>query len=51
MSSDAYRILHEPPYAERHVRWCERWGAVRLPTYSIVPSMLDSLGVKVPLTT
>ena len=17
--------LHEPPYAERHVRWCERW--------------------------
>jgi hypothetical protein len=27
--------FHEPPYAERHVRWCERTGARR-------PSLLDS---------
>ena len=20
-------VLHEPPYAERHVRWCERLGS------------------------
>jgi hypothetical protein len=33
---DVLGVFREPPYAERHVRWCERWGAVRLPAYSIV---------------
>jgi hypothetical protein len=23
---DVLRVLHEPPYAERHVRWCGRLG-------------------------
>jgi hypothetical protein len=25
-SIDDLQALHEPPYAERHVRWCERLG-------------------------
>jgi hypothetical protein len=33
---NALRVLHEPPYAERHVRWCGRLGAVRPPAYPIV---------------
>ncbi|MCL5884363.1 MAG: hypothetical protein M1377_03285, partial [Deltaproteobacteria bacterium] len=31
----ALGVLHEPPYAERHVRWCGRLGAVRPPAYPI----------------
>src|SRR3990167_8935833 len=27
----AFSVVFEPPYAEPHVRWCERTGAVRLP--------------------
>ena len=39
--------LTEPPYADPHVRWCGRGGEVTLPPMPIVPSMFDSLGVKV----
>src|SRR5208283_486040 len=37
----------EPPYADPHVRWCGRGGRATVPPIPIVPSMLDSLEVKV----
>ena len=34
-------VFHEPPYAERHVRWCERQG-------SRGPRLLDCLRPNLP---
>ena len=39
------RLRTEPPYAERHVRWCER--REKIPPTRCVPSMAFNLTVKV----
>ena len=40
-SYNEIRFGAKPPYAERHVRWCERNGNFRFPTYSIYKKLCD----------
>src|SRR3990167_1054390 len=49
--SGAFSVTHEPPYAEPHVRWCERAaGVIPLPT-RCAPGRAHSLGGESPLHT
>lgn len=40
MSTEDLRVSREPPYAERHVRWYERWG---LKGPRLLDRMLDTV--------
>src|SRR5262245_32571936 len=37
MNIGAFGARCEPPDAERHVRWCGRWGLVTVSTYPMMP--------------
>src|ERR1019366_1505729 len=49
--SGASRLLHEPPDAEPHVRWCGRTARVTSPPTRCAPGRAHSLGGESPLHT